>query len=503
MEKSSSDPSEFFKADQDIFSRAVKGGLSVLVFRVFTQALSFGRWIALARFLEVEDIGLLGVGMLMMQILDTFVNTGFQAALIQKKEDTHVYLNSAWTVGIIRAVFLFLVLYFAAPYAARLKVPAEKAYLTINICRVIGLSMLITAFGNVGTVYFQKEMRFGKYVCYQASGTLINSIVTILIALEYRTVWALVIGRIAGTSAKCFLSYMIHPYRPKISLDFAKTKELWNFGKWIFGGTVFGFCLTQGDDIFIWAYLGISALALYQMAYRLSNIPATEITNIIGQITFPAFSKMQDDIPRLKNAYLKVLQLTAFLSVPVAGLIFILTPEFVTLFLKEKWLPMIPAMQILAAFGLSRSLGATRGPIFQAVGQPSLITKIMAMRLILLVVLIYPLTRLFGIAGTAMATLLVSAFSQPLGTYFTIKILRPGIWEIFKPILYPLAATAVMLAVMTAFRNMVFDGIQFTSFFVLAAIGMAAYTAVVLVCDKFFGYGILRNIQEQLKTLAK
>ena len=97
----------------------------------------------------------------------------------------------------------------------------------------------------------------------------------------------------------------------------------------------------------------------------------------------------------------------------------------------------------------------------------------------------------------------MNATGQLLGIYFIIKCTKAGVWEMLKPMLFPLAATAIMLAVMTVFRNMVFDVIQFTSFFVLAAIGMAVYTAVVLVCDRFFGYRIVRNIIEQLNTLTK
>ncbi len=105
---------------------------------------------------------------------------------------------------------------------------------------------------------------------------------------------------------------------------------------------------------------------------------------------FPAFSKIQDDIPRLRNAYLKVFRLTSFLACPCAGLIFIFSHDFVLLVLGSKWAPIIPVMQILAIKGLERSLGATGGPLFEAVGKPGISTKLQFAKLIMLIILIYP-----------------------------------------------------------------------------------------------------------------
>lgn len=491
------------KSNPNLYHLTVKAGFWVFALRILMQVLSYARYIILLRILPVADVGLLGVAMLLMQTLNSFTNTGFQAALIQKKENIHAYLNSAWTVGIIRAIVLFVIFYLAAPYAAMLGVPDEKVSLTIDIIRVTGLVMIIMAFCNIGTIYFQKELRFNKLFIYQLGGTLTDCIVTICIVLVYKTIWSLVIGKLVGTSVMCLLSYIMSPYRPALSLDLAKARELWKFGKWILGGTILSFLMTQGDDFFVWGMLGVSSLALYQIAYKFSCMPATEITNVISQVTFPAYSKLQDDIPRLRDAYLKVLQLTAFLSVPVAGLIFILAPDFVRLFLKPKWLPMVPAMQILAIFGLLRSLGATRGPVFRAVGKLRIVTKLQSIKLVVLVILIYFLTKRFDIAGTALAVTLANVTGQYLGIYFIIKCTKAGVWEMLKPMLFPLAATVVMLAVMTTFRNKLPESITFAPFFVLAIIGTATYIATVLVCDKFFGYGIVRNLRKQLKTLTK
>ncbi len=110
--------------------------------------------------------------------------------------------------------------------------------------------------------------------------------------------------------------------------------------------------ITQGDDILVGKLLGVSALGFYQLAYKLSNIPAIEIAHATSRVTFPAYSKLQDNLPRLREAYLRVLQLTAFLSFAIAGVILVLASDFTRIALGEKWMPMVPTVQALCIFGM-------------------------------------------------------------------------------------------------------------------------------------------------------
>jgi len=295
MSESSTNPQSSSQADRTLYKRTVKGGLWVFALRGFTQLLSFARYIILANILTLADIGLLGIAMLMMQVLNTFSQTGFQAALIQKRDNVHSYLDTAWTIGLLRAVVLYAVLYWAASFAELpvFKVPPEKVFLVISIIRVIGISFILAALRNIGIVYFHKDLKFNRQFFLQIIANLIDVVVTIFIVLIYKTIWALVIGKLAGDSVRFLLSYVFHPYRPRIRLDFDKAGELWCFGKWVFGGSIIEFLTRQGDDFFVWGYLGVPALALYQMAYKFSNIPATEITGVISAVTFPAYAKLQ------------------------------------------------------------------------------------------------------------------------------------------------------------------------------------------------------------------
>ncbi|MBE9593190.1 MAG: lipopolysaccharide biosynthesis protein, partial [Proteobacteria bacterium] len=434
------------KPGENISQRAVRSGFWVFSLRIVQQLFNLGRLVILARILAPHDFGLLGIALLTMATLETFSQTGFHAALIQKKEDIKSYLDSAWTVLILRGLILFTILYLIAPYAATFfNAPEAKP-----IIQVIGVSFFLQAFTNIGVIYFQKELEFNKEFIYQFAGTLADFIVAVSAVLILQNVWALVFGLLAGNAVRLIVSYFIHPYRPRLSSDLGKAKELFVFGKWILGSSILVFLITQGDSIFVGKMLGVTALGFYQLAYRISNMPATEITHVISRVTFPAYSKLQDNLPKLREAYLKVLQFTAFLSFPIAGLIFVLAPDFTMIFLGEKWMPMVPAMQVLALWGLLRSIGATTGPLFLGVGKPRIAAKLQFARLILLVIIIYPLTIKWGILGTSLAVLLSILPVEPFTFYLTIKIIKCRVWEFGKLIALPMLGVAIMSTALLA-----------------------------------------------------
>jgi len=473
--------------------KVVRSGFWVFFLRMINRGFSFIRLIILARILSPSDFGLMGIALLTISILETFTQTGFQSALIQKKEDIQPYLDTAWTFLILRGIILFIILYLIAPFVAFF-FDTPKAG---PIIRAIGVVLIFNALTNIGIIYFQKELTFYKEFIYQFSGTIVNFIVALVAVLILKNVWALVYGTIAGSIVGFIVSYFVHPYRPKISFDFVKTKELFGFGKWIMSSSILVFLLTHGDDIFVGKFLGATALGFYQLAYRISNMPATEYSHVIAAVTFPAYSKIQDNFPKLRDTYLKVLQLTAFLSIPIAGGIFILAPDFTRIFLGMKWMPMVPAMQVLALYGMLRAIGATTGALFMAIGKPEISTKIKFSQLILLVILIYPLTVRWGILGTSIA---VTAYALVFNFFAVFKVLNLVQSDYKKPVklvIYPLISTLIMTLTIFTLRNYVFQNIDIIDFLFFVLIGISVYLALVYLFDTFFDYKGKKLIQEQ------
>lgn len=476
--------------------KVVKGAFWVGLFKVLERTLRFARKIVVARLLSPKDFGLFGLACLAMGVLETFTQTGMHTALIQRKEKTEEFLDTAWTINLIRGIILSFSLYLLSPYIAKFFNNEE----VLPFVKIISLILLINGIKNIGAIYFIKELEFRKQFILQIGKTLVDIGVCITLAFILKNAWALVWGMFAGSIAQCFLSYILHPYRPKIRFEKEKAKELLNFGKWILGSSILIFLLTQGDDILVGKILGLTALGLYQMAYTIANLPATEITHVISQVTFPAYSKLQDNLPKLREAYLKVLQLTAFISFPIAGLIFALAPDFTKLFLGEKWMPMVPAMQILVIGGAIRSIGATIGPIFQGIGRPDILTKSMFAQLLILAVSIYPLIFKLGITGASIAVVIPGLIVNTFLFYRINMIIKNKLRVSLTKISYAFLATLFMIFWIFVVKKFLNDQnyliINFTLEVVLGAI---ALFFIVFLLEKFFEYRMIALMKEMVK----
>jgi len=487
------------KPGDTLSERVVHGGIWVFILRIVNRIFGLIRIIILARLLAPNDFGLFGIAMLALATLQGFSRTGFDQALIQKKEDTEPYLNSAWTVQIIRGFILAIILLVGAPLVG-IFFEEPRA---IMLVRVLGASVFLESLKNIGIVYFQKEMEFHKQFVYQFSGTIADIAVAIPAALILRSVWALVFGLLAGNFVRVIVSYIIHPYRPSFRLDWDKNKELFNFGRWILGSGVLVFLITQGDDIFVGKLLGVTMLGFYQMAYRISNMPATEITHVISQVTFPAYSKLQDDIPKLREAYLKVLQATSFLSFPIAGLIFVLAPDFTRIFLGEKWMPMVPAIMVLVWWGVIRSLVASMSPIFLAVGKPNILTKMQFFQTILLFTLIYPLSVNYSIMGTSLAVLFSAILMFFIRNRIFIRTIRCKSWLLYRNVFYPMIITAISGLLIIFTKISIFDSVNIYQFFLLIVIFVLIVSVLSLIIDKFAIFELKPTLRDVERLLWK
>ncbi len=474
--------------------KVVRGGLWVFSLRILNRGLGLIRTIILARLLAPEDFGLMGIAMLAISTLETFSQTGFQAALIQKKEDIESYLDTAWTVSAIRGLMLFLILFFAAPLIAEFFNSPQA----VLIIQVIALSTLLSGLRNIGVVFFQKELEFNKQFFFEFSATIVDLGVAIPLAFLLRNVWALVWGGLAANFIRLFMSYILQPYRPHIAFEKQRFLGLFGFGKWVVGSGILIFLITHGDDIFVGKMLGVTSLGLYQMAYLISNLPATEITHVISQVTFPAYSKIQDNLVRLKDAYLKVLHITAFISIPVAIGIFTFSSEFTQLFLGNKWMQIIPLLQILVFAGLVRSIAATAGYVFYAIGKSKLDTLLQTIRLAVLVLLIYPLSKKYGLLGVSY-TVLCSIFTANL--FFCILVIRItacNLNSFLKTLIFPLVSSAIAWFLISKIK--IITNIGITEFIFLASCFVILYLVFISLFTRF-DYKIWKILSESFKSM--
>lgn len=472
-------------------SQIVKSLIWVSSQNALGRIITLAMLVILARLMGPEELGLVGIALLVLSGVQQFTNIGLNDALIyQKEKNVDSYLDTVWVLEIARGILIGVLMFASAPLIAMLFNEPRAA----DLVRVVALSPVLIGLKNPAIVYFDKNLDFHKEFAYKMSATGTRFVVSIGYALIEPTAWAFIVGFIAADVAKLVLSYAITDFRPWFTFDRGAARELISYGKWITSTSILTFLNTEGDDAFVGWLLGAASLGLYQYAYRLSNAPATELAQIISRVMFPAFSQAQDNAERMREMYLTTLRMTAFVSLPAAFGIAAVAPSFVRAFLGSEWTGMILTMQILAGYGLMRSIAKTFGPAWKAIGRPDYITKLSTVRLVLIVILIYPLTMEFGIAGTALTVTGLYVFPMmPLDMYFIKHSLGAGYREVIGELAYPFIASAVMFGCVWAI-HLTLDVAPLIKFVILTIAGIVLYAASVAVLEFQFNWGIRQNL---------
>jgi PST family polysaccharide transporter/lipopolysaccharide exporter len=473
--------------DGDLTERAVKSGAWASAITAIDRALQVVKLVVVAALLGPAALGLMGIALLALAVLEVFSNLGLDVALVQRREENvDAYLDTAWAMQLARGALLAAAAWLGAPHAAAFFGEPESAALV----RAIGLSPLLLGLRNPAVLYFQKNLEFHRQFGYQLSGTLLDVAVALALALATGSVWALVLGKLAGDAARTVASYVVHGYRPSLGFDLAQGRELFGYGKWIMGAGITAFLLGQGDDVFVGWFLGATALGFYQLGYRLASAPAAEVTKVISATMLPTYAKLQDDRAAVREAYFRVLQFTSFLTFPMSVGILVTAPAFVAGVLGPEWLPMVPVLQALTLWGLLLSVGANVGPLFRALGRPDLETKVQAAKLVLVALLVYPATDAYGLVGTAGAVVAASLLvSEPLANYLGLRLVGGTGRRFVRTLAYPAATSLAMGAVVYAVRESVALA-PAVEFVVLVVVGVAAYAAAVLVVESTTDYDL-------------
>lgn len=463
-----------------LYQKARLGGLLIGTSNGLKFLLTMVRTIVVARFLAPAEVGLMGILLFALAILESLSQTGFAAALIQQQKRIEPYLDTAWVVSLLRGIVLYCLLYFASPQIASFFNTPEASLLL----KIVGIALLFEGIKNIGVVLFRKELDFKKEFIFQQIEVFTDIFVTITLAVIFQNVWALVIGYLSGKAIKCFSSFIMHPFRPALSFNAGKAKELFQFGKHMLGSSIIILLITQGDDAVVGKLLGTTALGFYVMAYKLSNLPATSITHAISQVAFPTYAKLQDDIDKLRSAYLKALKYISFFSVPVCGGLAILAPEIVLVFLGEKWREVIPVMQILCLFGLIRSLGGTTGPLFQGVGRPDITTKLNLAKLLVIAVLIIPMALRYNIVGVAWAVTIPMILDQMVSWHICARIIHGRIKQVLMTVVCSFAGTLFMMMVLQSCKMYFNLAVDAVTLFALISVGGIAYLLFCWIFSK-------------------
>lgn len=457
--------------DGTLRKKTIRSGFWVGVSSLVINTLAFVRSIVLARLLMPEVFGLMSIASIAIRSLETFTQAGLESALIHRQKGFEEARDTTFTLLVVRGFMLALITFIISPLVAiYYERPALEA-----IIKIIAISFILKGFRNINTIACRKELDFKRLAYLEQTAAVINFVIVVTLTYFFRNVWALVIAQVAGTFMEAVMSFVIIPGRPRFRFDKQIARELFGYGKFITGISVVIFITTELDNALVGKVLGMDALGYYVMAYTLANLPATHITNLVTRVMFPAYSKLQNDLPALREAYLKVLRLVATFAIPAAAGMAVLAPEIVRTVYGQKWMPAVGALQVLCVFGAIRSIAATTGPLFNAVGVPKIPFYLNAAKLAMIVIVIHPMTVRYGIVGTAWAVTIPGIIMQFFSWRLISKAKMARVSDVIHKISVPILGALAMMVCLSGIKYIFFFDNKLIGLFVMVLGGLLVY----------------------------
>jgi len=379
---------------QNLKNQVVKGSFWVFGANLISRGVSFLSTLILARLLTPEAFGVIGYGFLIANAIGLIREMGFDSALIYQKSEIEKAASASLIFIFLWSLCLYLMVFIFAPVAATFFREARL----VGLLRVLTISMVLNSLSSIPMSLMSKDIDFKRRVIPEVFNLTVYGIVTAIFAFLGFDYWAFVIGVLSADLVQLITAMILRPVRIQLIVEIPILRELFRFGKNILGLNVLNFGIRNIDDFFVGRMLGTVPLGIYNFAYRIANIPATNITNVIGKVLYPGFVKIADDKQRLREAFLKSLEYVTFLTIPVTLYIILIIPDVVHLFFP-KWIEAIVPIQLIAYFGGVRSIGSGTGSVVMAKGKPGLLLPISLTQLVFLAVLLYPVTRIWGLTG--------------------------------------------------------------------------------------------------------
>ena len=252
-----------------------------------SQVIRFGANLILTRLLFPEAFGMMALVTVAMVGLANFSDVGIGPAILQNRRgDERAFLDTAWTIQVIRGGLLWL----ATCALAR---PVADFYgepLLASILPVAGLSLLIAGFNPTRIETANRHLLLGRVILYDLICQVVGVVVMMGLAVATGSIWALVVGGLVSAAVKLALTSALLPgASDRFRLDPSAVGELLHFGKWIFFSTVCGFLIAQGDRVVLGRYLSLEMLGIYNIGYFLATAPLLLGGAIVGRISIPLY----------------------------------------------------------------------------------------------------------------------------------------------------------------------------------------------------------------------
>jgi teichuronic acid exporter len=399
--------------------KAISGLTWSFIDSFFGQGIQFVVGIILARILSPREFGLIGMISVFIAVSQTFINSGFGSALIRKKECTQVDYSTVFFFNLITGIFFFGLLFLLAPSISHFFDEPELK----QIIQVLGIVLIIDSLTLIQQTILTKKIDFKLQARISIVASIGSGLLAIAMAYSGFGVWSLVGLRLTRQTLNSLFFWMWNCWKPSLIFSMAALKELFGFGSKLLASGLLDTLYTNIYYFIIGKYFSATELGFYSRADQFQKLPSQNLNLIIGRVSFPVLSTLQDDLQRLKNNYTILIRSVMFITfILMFGMAAVAKPMILTL-IGEKWLPSVIYLQLLCFVGVFYPLHALNLNILKVMGRSDLFLRLEIIKKILVIPVII-IGIIYGIKPMIYSMMIYAVLAYFLNSFWSGKLIN-------------------------------------------------------------------------------
>lgn len=433
-------------------ARLIKGVSWLAMFKLLSQSFSWVVTIIVARWLLPEDYGLMAMATIITGYAEIFSELGLGAAIIQRPDLKKKDLSSIFWFAMFIAVCLALFCFVAAPITAQLFNEPRVLPLT----QAVSVIFVIAGLQIVPLNLLKKDLNFKSVGLIEMVGSIVACCSMLVLAYCGAGVWTLLGGRIINGTTRVSLLYYRASWWPVIHFNFKEAVSYLRFGIVVAASQSFYYLFEKSDKFFAGRVWNSQMVGYYSLAQQLALIPTEKVVSLINQVSFTAFSQLQDDKGEFNELYLKVVEFTSIIVFPLYVGGFLVGEELIVLLLGHQWLPIVFLFKFLCLAQIPRAINAINNFVHIARGEPGLGLYINLIMTVGMGISFYFAVQkgLHAIVVPWLTTYVLACLGWII---FTVKRIEVGLYNYVARLLHPFLATVVMFWVINTLKKYLYS----------------------------------------------
>jgi O-antigen/teichoic acid export membrane protein len=372
----------------DTINRIISGFAWEGSTKLLVQMVTWVTTILVARILSPEDYGIVAISGLFTGVLAIITDMGFMSALINQDEVSREEQDTAFWFNIFISLFLFLLIYFTAPLIAA----AYGQEILADIIRTAAFILPLTSLKIVPTAIAMRALNYRYRAITEMAGQFTTAMASIVLAYSGFGVWTLVYSVLIGQTVVVVAYLPLLRHFPVFSADFRKIRNIVTYGSHLMMSQILEFFTLKADVFIISIFLPHKVLGFYSMGLQLATMPLDKIGSVFNRVGFPAISRVKHNRDESRKIFVYMHRYLVAITYPILVGFTIIAHDLVALVLTEKWLPVVPIIQVLCVINLMRVSGMIMPYVLAGLGHSRGVLKYQVLSSILL-----PLTFLVGV----------------------------------------------------------------------------------------------------------